>query len=102
MASQPTLSRFENSVSAHSLLALEESFVQRFADSFAEAPRSLTLDLDVFDDPTHGQQQLTFFHGYYERYQYLVRMLTCAENDQIAMPSCSMVRRTRRWRRTTT
>lgn len=86
LASQPTLSRFENSVSAHSLLALEEWFVRRFVDSFAEAPRSLTLDLDVFDDPTHGQQQLTFFHGYYEQYQYLVRMLTCAENDQIAMP----------------
>lgn len=86
LASQPTLSRFENSVVANSLLRLERWFVQRFVDSFAETPRSLTLDLDVFDDPTHGQQQLTFFHGYYGQYQYLVRALTCAENDQIVMP----------------
>jgi hypothetical protein len=31
--------------------------------------RQLTLDVDPFDDPTHGQRQLTFFHGYYEQYQ---------------------------------
>jgi hypothetical protein len=41
------------------------------------------LDIDVFDDPTHGQQQLIFFHGYYKQYQYLVRAITCAENDLV-------------------
>jgi hypothetical protein len=38
------------------------------------------------DDPTHGQQQLTFFHGYYKQYQYLVRYVTCAENDMVVLP----------------
>jgi hypothetical protein len=87
LASQPTLSRFENCVTARSLLNLERWFLDRFAVSFAAVPRSLTLDIDVFDDPTHGQQQLTFFHGYYEQYQYLVRAITCAENDQLVMPT---------------
>ena len=41
----------------------------------------------MFDDPTHGQQQLTLFHGYYKQYQYLVRAITCAENDWVALPS---------------
>ncbi len=41
------------------------------------------LDIDPFDDPTHGQQQLTFFHGYYNQYQYLPRAITCAENDMV-------------------
>jgi hypothetical protein len=41
------------------------------------------LDIDPFDDPTHGQQQLTFFHGYYDQYQYLPRVITCAENDLV-------------------
>lgn len=87
LASQPTLSRFENGVSAGSLLKLESWFVERFAASFAAVPRSLTLDIDVFDDPAHGQQQLIFFHGYYEQYQYLARVITCAENDQVVMPA---------------
>lgn len=86
LASQPTLSRLENSVTASDLLRLEEWFLQKFIRSFAEPPTELTLDIDVFDDPTHGQQQLTFFHGFYEQYQYLVRVITCAENDLVVFP----------------
>ena len=86
LASQPTLSRFENSISTSSLLKLEEWFLERFVNSFTEPPREITLDIDVFDDPTHGQQQLTFYHGFYEQYQYLVRAITCAENDLVVLP----------------
>ena len=35
---------------------------------------------------THGQQQLTFYHGFYKQYQYLVRAITCAENDYVVLP----------------
>ncbi|HIC35170.1 MAG TPA: IS1380 family transposase [Gammaproteobacteria bacterium] len=87
LASQPTLSRFENSVTPSSLLRLEEWFIQRFVDSFEEPPKQITLDIDVFDDPTHGEQQLTFFHGYYNQYQYLIRAITCAENDMVVLPT---------------
>lgn len=86
LASQPTLSRFENSIPAKSLLRLEDWFLERFVNSFDEPPREVTLDIDVFDDPTHGDQQLTFFHGYYKQYQYLVRAITCAENDAVVLP----------------
>lgn len=86
LASQPTLSRLENAVTAGDLLRMEEWYLQQFISSFTEAPAELTLDIDVFDDPTHGQQQLTFFHGYYEQYQYLVRVITCAENDLVVFP----------------
>jgi hypothetical protein len=57
--------------------------MDEFIGSFDEPPSQLTLDIDVFDDPTHGQQQLTFFHGYYDQYQYLPRAITCAENDRV-------------------
>ena len=86
LASQPTLSRFENAMTPKSLLQLEQWFIERFVNSFDEPPRELTLDVDVFDDPTHGKQQLTFFHGYYKQYQYLVRVFTCTENDQVVLP----------------
>jgi len=57
--------------------------IDQFIASFDEPPQRLTLDIDPFDDPTHGQQQLTFFHGYYRQYQYLPRAITCAENDLV-------------------
>jgi hypothetical protein len=87
LASQPTLSRFENAITPGDLLRLEQWFIDRFVDSFQEPPREVTLDIDVFDDPTHGDQQLTLFHGYYGQYQYLVRVITCAENDLVVLPA---------------
>ena len=67
-------------------LRMEEWFMDRFVESFSEVPERITLDMDTFDDPTHGMQQLTFFHGYYGQYQYQVRVLTCAENDMTILP----------------
>ena len=83
LASQPTLSRFENAIEVQSFFRLEEVLVDQFIASFDKPPRHLTLDIDPFDDPTHGAQQLTFFHGFYNQYQYLPRVITCAENDLV-------------------
>jgi hypothetical protein len=67
------------------LLLLQDVLLDQFIASFSTPPRALTFDIDVFDDPTHGQQQLTFFHGYYDQYQYLPRLITCRENDAVVM-----------------
>jgi hypothetical protein len=83
LASQPTLSRFENGIGISSLNRLRDVLIDQFIASFSEPPRCLTFDIDVFDDATHGQQQLTFFHGFYNQYQYLPRAITCAENDAV-------------------
>jgi hypothetical protein len=85
LASQPTLSRLENAIDVRSLRRLQDVFIDQFIASFDAPPARLTLDIDPFDDPTHGQQQLTFFHGFYRQYQYLPRAITCAENDQVVM-----------------
>ena len=85
LASQPTLSRFENAVSIPDLWRLRDVLVDLFLQSFATPPHHLTLDLDAFDDPAHGQQQLIMFHGYYEQYQYLPIVITCAENDLVLL-----------------
>jgi hypothetical protein len=85
LASQPTLSRFENAINIASLWRLRDVFIDQFLASFAAPPRRLTFDIDTFDDPTHGNQQLTFFHGYYEQYQYQPRLITCAQNDLVVM-----------------
>jgi len=88
LASQPTLSRFENAIDTGSFLRLRDVFIDQFIASFEEPPSQLTLDIDPFDDPTHGQQQLTFFHGHYDQYQYLPRVITCAENDLVIVQPC--------------
>src|SRR6202789_3884386 len=85
LASQPTLSRFENQIDVPSLFRLRDVFIDQFIASFAQPPITLTFDLDAVDDPAHGSQQLTLFHAFYEQYQYLV--ITCAENDAIVMLS---------------
>ena len=54
LASQPTLSRFENAVSIPDLWRLLDVLVDLFIQSFDAPPRHLTLDFDAFDDPAHG------------------------------------------------
>jgi Transposase DDE domain group 1 len=85
LASQPTLSRFENAVSIPDLDRLRDVLVDLFIQSFDRPPGHLTLDLDAFDDPAHGDQQLIMFHGYYDQYQYLPIVITCAENDMVLL-----------------
>ena len=75
LASQPTLSRFENLVTPAVLQKLIDFLINTGIEALKQKhggrlPASLTLDLDATDDPTHGQQQLTLFHGYYGQYQY--------------------------------
>lgn len=85
LASQPTLSRFENAVTIADLKRLRDVLCDQFLDAFAAPPSRITLDIDAFDDPTHGRQQLIAFHGYYEQYQYLPIAITCAETDAVAL-----------------
>lgn len=85
LASQPTLSRFENAVSIADLWRLRDVMIDIFIQSFDTPPHHLTFDIDAFDDPAHGQQQLIMFHGYYGQYQYLPIAFTCAENDLVVL-----------------
>jgi hypothetical protein len=70
LSSQPTLSRLENAVDARTLRAVLREVEEQYVRSFSQAPEVLILDIDSTDDPTHGQQQLSFFHGYYDQHMY--------------------------------
>jgi hypothetical protein len=87
LASQPTLSRFENAISIASLKRLRDMCIDQFIASFIVPPRHLTFDLDAVDDPAHGEQQLVLFHGYFEQYQYFPSFITSADNDQVVVLS---------------
>ena len=75
LASQPTLSRFENGCDRKALYrmgeALAERVIERHRSRLRGKAHRIFLDLDVTDDPTHGVQQLAFFNGFYDTWCYL-------------------------------
>jgi hypothetical protein len=70
LSSQPTLSRFENAVGMRTIKRLLTQFEQRWVAALAADTEVVVLDIDSTDDPTHGAQQLSFFHGYYDHHIY--------------------------------
>ena len=70
LASQPTLSRFENRATAKDLRRLSDCLIELYLKTHPGPRKVIVLDMDATDDPTHGQQQLSFFHGYYEEHMY--------------------------------
>ena len=75
LASQPTLSRFENAFDRADLyrmgIALADAVIERHRRRLRRKAKRITIDLDPTDDPTHGAQQLTFFNGHYDTWCYL-------------------------------
>jgi hypothetical protein len=75
LASQPTLSRFENAANRSDLfrlgVALGEAVIERHRRRLRGRTRRITIDIDPTDDLTHGGQQLALFNGFYGGYCYL-------------------------------
>lgn len=53
------------------LKLLNRYLVDLFVRTRAQPPAELILDVDATDDPTHGAQALSGYHGYYRQHQYL-------------------------------
>ena len=73
LGSQPTLSRWENSPSPRDLLKLQDALLDGFVKICGKQVRKrgeILLDVDSTDDPTYGQQQLSFFNGGYDQHMY--------------------------------
>jgi len=73
LASQPTLSRLENAAPWDTIRRLGRVLRQwftRHAVARDQPPVELILDVDSTDDPTHGQQYLSFFNGHYDEHMY--------------------------------
>jgi hypothetical protein len=64
LASGPTFSRLENAVSTKDIHRLARAFVDRFIASYPPPPAVIVLDLDHSEDPTHGQQEFSFYNHY--------------------------------------
>src|SRR2546430_1366992 len=71
LASQPTLSRFENQVSRTELYRLARVLVDQFITSYARPPQLIVLDFDDTEAPVHGEQEQARYDGYYGGYCFL-------------------------------
>jgi len=86
LASQPTLSRFENAVGPRELIAmghlLADTVIAHHRRRLKGRAARITIDLDPTDDPTHGQQEFTFFNGHYDTWCYLPVVATVTFDDE--------------------
>ena len=65
LASQPTLSRWENAPDLRTTIRLSYELIDLYCDSYAAPPTAITLDIDDTFDAAHGEQQLTFWNGFH-------------------------------------
>jgi len=71
LASQPTFSRLENAATRKDIYRMTLALVDQFIAGYAKEPKVFVLDMDHTDDPTHGQQQFSFYNHHYRTHCYL-------------------------------
>lgn len=80
LASQPTITRLENHVTKAEVSAMRSRMLDGFIAQYKIAPEKIVLDIDGWDDPTHGNQQLSFFHGHYGQHMYFPVLINEAKS----------------------
>jgi len=97
LASQPSLSRFENATTPRQLYRMSEELascvIERHAKRMNGHAKLVTIDLDPTDDPTHGAQQLSFFNGHYDHECYLPMMGFVSFGNEADQYLCAAVLR---------
>ncbi len=72
LASQPTFSRLENAADVRCCYQIAQAFLELYLRERGKdgAPKKVLLEFDATDDPTHGEQEGSYYHGYYEQHMY--------------------------------
>jgi hypothetical protein len=87
LASQPTFSRLENAVDRRACYRLAQALLAIYLQERERAaggiPTHVLLDLDSTDDPTHGAQEGSSYHGYYRQHMYHPLLIFDGETDQL-------------------
>lgn len=85
LASQPTISRLENSVSACHCYRIAQALAEVYIEQRGKqgAPKRILLDFDSTDDPTHGDQEGSYYHGYYEEHMYHPLLVFDGDTNQL-------------------
>jgi hypothetical protein len=65
---------------------LLDFFERSYVESLPADTSVIILDIDTTDDETHGAQQLSFFHGFYDHHMYHPVMVYDGDSGQPAGP----------------
>jgi len=71
LASQPTFSRLENAATRNDIYRMTLALVDHFTCTESRPPKVLLMDMDHTDDPTYGQQELSFYNHHYQKHCYM-------------------------------
>ena len=88
LASQPSLSRFENLADATTNAALQKLLVHLYIKRHRKAPRVMRLAMDTTCDEAYGRQQMIEFNGFYEAYCYAPLFIFTEDG----YPLCALLR----------
>jgi Transposase DDE domain group 1 len=91
LASQPTISRLENAVDIRCCHRISEALFELYLRERGRdgVPEKVLLDLDATDDPTHGEQEGSFYHGYYRQHMYHPLLVFDGESGHLI---CALLR----------
>jgi hypothetical protein len=92
LASQPTLSRFENSVTKRELLSAGLALAERVIAQLPDNTKSVVLDIDATDDPCHGQQEFEGFNAYYDSHCYMPLLMHLTDEQGQQWPLAALLR----------
>ena len=86
LASQPTMSRWENAPSTRELARMMQTVIGIYCASYPKPPKAVTLDIDDTCDVVHGYQQLSFWNGHHgERCFLPIHVYDTATGRPVAM-----------------
>ena len=86
LASQPTMSRWENAPTTRELARMMAAMVDIYCASYPLPPEAVTLDIDDTCDVVHGYQQLSFWNGHHgERCFLPIHVYDTATGRPVAM-----------------
>lgn len=81
LASQPTVSRLENRVNSKDIYCMAHAIARSVVAQLPIKTKRVIIDIDAYEDPCHGQQELEFFNAHYGSHCYLPLAIFITPDD---------------------
>lgn len=86
LASQPTMSRFEEHVTISELVQIGYAFVDIFLDSYEAPPAHLIIDADDTNVNTYGEQEYSCYNSYYKEHCLMPLLIYDGSTGKLILP----------------